>query len=149
MYNTTRIQGLKAVADMEAPLAGYSDNVEKVAALAKEKGNTLRELTAASQGLLESLEQLINLQYQYVEEELAAANLSDVERRLRRIREAESLVTETGEIRRAYSFTMIQRDAKAVAVVLPKVKVMRQKTRARSEERRVGKECRSRWSPYH
>ena len=23
------------------------------------------------------------------------------------------------------------------------------KTRARSEERRVGKECRSRWSPYH
>ena len=22
-------------------------------------------------------------------------------------------------------------------------------TRARSEERRVGKECRSRWSPYH
>ena len=47
MYNTTRMQGLKAVADMEAPLAGYSDNVEKVAALAKEKGNTLRELTAA------------------------------------------------------------------------------------------------------
>ena len=24
-----------------------------------------------------------------------------------------------------------------------------QKTNARSEERRVGKECRSRWSPYH
>ena len=23
------------------------------------------------------------------------------------------------------------------------------KTRSRSEERRVGKECRSRWSPYH
>src|SRR5256885_5666433 len=25
----------------------------------------------------------------------------------------------------------------------------RQRTRIRSEERRVGKECRSRWSPYH
>ena len=25
----------------------------------------------------------------------------------------------------------------------------RQKKRRRSEERRVGKECRSRWSPYH
>lgn len=136
MYNTTRMQGLKAVADMEAPLAGYSDNVEKVAALAKEKGNTLRELTAASQGLLESLEQLINLQYQYVEEELAAANLSDVERRLRRIREAESLVTETGEIRRAYSFAMVQRDAKAVAVVLPKVEVMRQKAQALLDDTR-------------
>ena len=27
--------------------------------------------------------------------------------------------------------------------------VMRMKDAARSEERRVGKECRSRWSPYH
>ena len=26
---------------------------------------------------------------------------------------------------------------------------IRQFTNARSEERRVGKECRSRWSPYH
>ena len=25
----------------------------------------------------------------------------------------------------------------------------KRKTRMRSEERRVGKECRSRWSPYH
>ena len=30
MYNTTRMQGLKAVADMKAPLAGYSDNVELI-----------------------------------------------------------------------------------------------------------------------
>src|SRR5215813_9499852 len=29
------------------------------------------------------------------------------------------------------------------------VKVAKQATEARSEERRVGKECRSRWSPYH
>src|SRR2546430_6905617 len=28
-------------------------------------------------------------------------------------------------------------------------KVAPDETRARSEERRVGKECRSRWSPYH
>ena len=27
--------------------------------------------------------------------------------------------------------------------------VMREQLRSRSEERRVGKECRSRWSPYH
>ena len=26
---------------------------------------------------------------------------------------------------------------------------IRKNTRSRSEERRVGKECRSRWSPYH
>ena len=26
---------------------------------------------------------------------------------------------------------------------------LQEKLRARSEERRVGKECRSRWSPYH
>ena len=136
---------------MEAPLAGYSDNVEKVAVLSREKGSTLRELIVVSKSLLENLGQLIELQYQYMKQELAAANLSDVERRLKRIRAAESLVAETGEIRRAYSFAMVQRDAKAVAAVLPQVEAMRQKAQAltRSEERRVGKECRSRWSPYH
>src|SRR3712207_9277305 len=30
-----------------------------------------------------------------------------------------------------------------------KAKVQRLKRKTRSEERRVGKECRSRWSPYH
>ena len=29
------------------------------------------------------------------------------------------------------------------------VKTLLQKGQVRSEERRVGKECRSRWSPYH
>ena len=29
------------------------------------------------------------------------------------------------------------------------LKMLRENPRSRSEERRVGKECRSRWSPYH
>ena len=32
---------------------------------------------------------------------------------------------------------------------LKKPDVIQKLVRARSEERRVGKECRSRWSPYH
>ena len=32
---------------------------------------------------------------------------------------------------------------------MPKRKMKQQAMMARSEERRVGKECRSRWSPYH
>src|SRR5690554_7128041 len=31
----------------------------------------------------------------------------------------------------------------------PKLAALIQKAKSRSEERRVGKECRSRWSPYH
>ena len=31
----------------------------------------------------------------------------------------------------------------------PVVNAVRKKAQLRSEERRVGKECRSRWSPYH
>src|SRR5688572_33161090 len=33
--------------------------------------------------------------------------------------------------------------------LLPRRRVDRLRDRLRSEERRVGKECRSRWSPYH
>ena len=36
-----------------------------------------------------------------------------------------------------------------VASRLTRKKLKKDKTVTRSEERRVGKECRSRWSPYH
>ena len=37
----------------------------------------------------------------------------------------------------------------AIALVLAAILYVASKKFARSEERRVGKECRSRWSPYH
>src|SRR5256886_14559794 len=39
--------------------------------------------------------------------------------------------------------------AKAVSEQEPRVECQRAVQPTRSEERRVGKECRSRWSPYH
>ena len=38
---------------------------------------------------------------------------------------------------------------KTVAKALKNSNEVSSKTKQRSEERRVGKECRSRWSPYH
>ena len=45
-----------------------------------------------------------------------------------------ALITETGNL----TYAELDEENKKVA-----------KDRSRSEERRVGKECRSRWSPYH
>src|SRR2546427_8267720 len=42
-----------------------------------------------------------------------------------------------------------QRDGGADALPPARAGNQRAEPRARSEERRVGKECRSRWSPYH
>ena len=39
--------------------------------------------------------------------------------------------------------------AREVGVSRPTVLLWRERFARRSEERRVGKECRSRWSPYH
>src|SRR3712207_7884112 len=48
------------------------------------------------------------------------------------------------------AFKAVQ-DGKQVAVLVPTTLLAQQHygTFSRSEERRVGKECRSRWSPYH
>ena len=48
-------------------------------------------------------------------------------------------------IRRAYSISSHPENKKFVELVIRWVR----KPAERSEERRVGKECRSRWSPYH
>ena len=43
----------------------------------------------------------------------------------------------------------VKLDQPLVEVMTDKATVELPSPRARSEERRVGKECRSRWSPYH
>src|SRR2546422_11759721 len=62
--------------------------------------------------------------------------------------------------RAAAHATFVERDGRAVAALVENVRTLGVESRAhivrgdverelRSEERRVGKECRSRWSPYH
>ena len=41
------------------------------------------------------------------------------------------------------------KEAKPIATSYIDLDIVNQSLRGRSEERRVGKECRSRWSPYH
>src|SRR3546814_19202683 len=60
-----------------------------------------------------------------------------------------------GGIRRSMTKTRISGTLSTISIVLPMsmLATTPQKSRGRSEERRVGKECvrtcRSRWSPYH
>ena len=53
--------------------------------------------------------------------------------------EAEKLIADAHALEKAGCF----------ALILEKIPAMLGEQRSRSEERRVGKECRSRWSPYH
>src|SRR5574344_2671362 len=58
----------------------------------------------------------------------------------------EAMSTKYGEHYQSFNGT-IMNFGKAVQKKLNRFKIKR--LQARSEERRVGKECRSRWSPYH
>src|SRR3989454_9695746 len=57
------------------------------------------------------------------------------------------LITEPERIRRLRQLSRLKGDAPVL--VVPCVSERLYHDRYRSEERRVGKECRSRWSPYH
>ena len=52
-------------------------------------------------------------------------------------------------LRYADDTTVMAESAEELKSLLVKVKEESEKVGLRSEERRVGKECRSRWSPYH
>ena len=51
--------------------------------------------------------------------------------------------------RAATAEALIERVCDADVIILANQPLRRDVLRSRSEERRVGKECRSRWSPYH
>ena len=55
---------------------------------------------------------------------------------------------EMGQVRRALEFTLRQQEPYPALVVDGRWNIL-MNNEGRSEERRVGKECRSRWSPYH
>ena len=53
------------------------------------------------------------------------------------------------DVIQAKKFEVISDDGKAVVVLDSHILELEVPLKERSEERRVGKECRSRWSPYH
>ena len=55
-----------------------------------------------------------------------------------------------GSGKTAALYELLKNDSKSRILLVPDQFVFESERRvARSEERRVGKECRSRWSPYH
>jgi len=64
--------------------------------------------------------------------------------RLRRSVEAHEKIIQSFESRDAEKAEKLRKES-----ILGNIKIFTKKFKERSEERRVGKECRSRWSPYH
>ena len=51
--------------------------------------------------------------------------------------------------KKALRTSRVKKGDKEMNDIIKKIEDAQLKAEARSEERRVGKECRSRWSPYH
>ena len=115
-----RLIALKSLSDMDAPLDQFSKNVEAVASLTEAKQKNLQGLTAVSITLLEGLERVSDLQYQEANSEAEAGDAEKLK--------VESLLTQTGEIRRAYYRAAVNRDVEAMSNILPMVDAMRQQT---------------------
>src|SRR3546814_11110335 len=65
----------------------------------------------------------------------------------------ETVYPDVAERRRLYQYGFTPLVGRRFAAVAPQIRTLLEEAEARSEERRVGKECvstcRSRWSPYH
>ena len=85
----------------------------------------------------------------YTESKVIDSRPTDEGSRIRRRRECPSCMKRftTYEIIESLPIIVVKKDKSREA--FDRNKLLNGLLRARSEERRVGKECRSRWSPYH
>ena len=101
----------------------------------------------------EKVEQSGKSQQQYIIEALTQSNIVNTDGIKELIPELKRVGNNLNQIAHAlngssyYSYNLITENQKELTEIWQSLKQFLQKQR--SEERRVGKECRSRWSPYH
>src|SRR5256886_3444440 len=74
---------------------------------------------------------------------------SDLTREALRREELADLLRESYEMVLAKLSTKMRQAIAKGGSAMPEARILTTRKKKRSEERRVGKECRSRWSPYH
>ena len=86
-------------------------------------------------------------------EKYLQSRLSETEQKNKELAKKEKELSDilTNSLKKDYSFSLnsIASVKQLQEKVPPLTLTMAESERSRSEERRVGKECRSRWSPYH
>ena len=140
-----RLISLSRISDLKGPLETYAKNMEEVVSLAEAKRNTVQGLARDSQEFLDKLEEALVPVYQKLQNDISAGNAIEGQRRLDRVREGEALTTEIGEVRRAYSWAMANRDVSDMDALLSRVDAMGKRGQkllddTRSEEVRKGLE---------
>src|SRR3712207_1582994 len=108
------------------------------------------ELLVNQPGIDQSYEEALGVTYEAAREDADEALHQIVERFGRLTDRFEAIVVVGSDYADVASGTELSFNAKIAANLgSPVVLVVHGRGRTRSEERRVGKECRSRWSPYH
>ena len=115
-----------------------------------EKERILNETYAETQSELASLrDEIARLKRAYVNARLPLDSIRELEGGVRAIREEEKKVEKAIGKTAAKTSRAFLKDRPFRVGQKVRVLSLDSKSSSRSEERRVGKECRSRWSPYH
>ena len=120
MYATdSRLSVLQQLSRIASQEDEYLKNVESVASLMEEKQKILQALAGTASAFVDSVQEMVEIQCRFGQDEAAAGKADEVLRRLNRVREGEKLATRAEEIRRTYALAMLRQDAKGIEEVLP------------------------------
>ena len=150
LLSESSVQITQKTANSEEDITGVSATMEELSAAMQETSASLTQITSAIQDIYQECEQIAQKAQTGQATSLEMSDRSDKIRQSA-INSQQQMQEKTASISNVLNEKIeLARAVENISVLTENImNITDQTTLLRSEERRVGKECRSRWSPYH
>lgn len=112
---------IRAFGELVPVFKGYGDEIDEAVRLAGLKHEAIKAMERQDELLRKSLDQLVNMQYAAIQNDIEKGDLQGFSIRIQRLRESERLYGHIEELRRRCSEALLTRNAEALNALIPSI----------------------------